>query len=66
MDCNIVRISWEIFIQMTVGFLLDKDFSDTSFVTISPRREGPIDCQDLSLFQLSILGQEGGGKLKYA
>ena len=36
------------------------------FVAISSRREGPFDCWDLSLFQLSLLGQEGGGKLKYA
>ena len=56
--------------SITVGSLLDKDFSETSlrheYVTISSRREGGIDSGDLSLFQLSILGQEGAGKLKYA
>ena len=36
------------------------------FVTLSLRREGVIDCCDLSLFQLSLLGKEGGGNLKYA
>jgi len=36
------------------------------FVTISLRREGVIDCCDLSFFQLSLLGKEGGGNLKYA
>ena len=50
--------------------ILDKDFSETSlrheYVTISSRRDGPIDFRDLSLFQLSQLGQEGGGKLKFA
>ena len=25
-----------------------------------------MDCCDLSLFQLSLLGQEGGGKFRYA
>ena len=66
-----VRGSWEIFTQSkTVGSFLDNDFSETSlrhkFVTISSRREGGIDSCDLSLFQLSLLGQEGGGKLKCA
>ena len=50
--------------SMTVGSLLDNDFSETSsgheFATITSNREGPIDCWDLSL-----LGKEGGGKLKY-
>ena len=36
------------------------------FVILSLRREGVIDCCDLSLFQLSLLGKEGGGNLKYA
>ena len=36
------------------------------FVTLSLRREGVIDCWDLSFFQLSLLGKEGGGNLKYA
>ena len=36
------------------------------FVTLSLRREGVIDCCDLSLFQSSLLGKEGGGNLKYA
>ena len=36
------------------------------FVTLSLRREGVIECRDLSLFQLSLLGKEGGGNLKYA
>ena len=36
------------------------------FVTLSLRREGVIDCYDLSLFQMSLLGKEGGGNLKYA
>ena len=49
--------------SMTVGSLLDNDFSETSsgheFATITSNREGPIDCWDLSL-----LGKEGGGKLK--
>ena len=56
--------------SITVGSLLDKDFSETSirreYVIISSRREGGIDCYDLLLFQLSLLGQEGGGELKYA
>ena len=34
------------------------------FVTLSLRREGVIDCCDLSLFQLSLIGKEGGGNLK--
>ena len=55
---------------IAVGFLLDEDFSESSlrheFVTISSRRKGPIDCWDLLLFQLSLLGKDGGGKLKYA
>ena len=29
------------------------------FVTLTLGREGPIDCCDLSLFKLSLLGQEG-------
>ena len=36
------------------------------FVTLSLMREGVIDCCDMSLFQLSLLGKEGGGNLKYA
>ena len=36
------------------------------FVTLSSKREGPINRCDLSLFQLSLLGQEGGGYLKDA
>ena len=48
---------------MTVGPLLDKNFSEPSlrheFVTISSRRKGGIDCCDLSVLQLSLLGQEG-------
>ena len=36
------------------------------FVTLSLRREGVIDCCDLSLFQLSLLGKEGGDDLLYA
>ena len=36
------------------------------FVTLSLRREGAIDCCNLSLFQLSLSGKEGGGNLKYA
>ena len=37
------------------------------FVTISIRMGGGvIDCCDLSFFQLSLLGKEGGGNLKYA
>ena len=49
---------------MAVGFLLDEDFSESSlrheFVTISSRREGGIDCCNVSLFQLSLLSQEVG------
>ena len=30
------------------------------FVTISSRRGGVIDCCDLSFFQLSLLGKDGG------
>ena len=33
---------------------------------ILSRKEGGINCWDLSLFQLSLLGQEGGSKLEYA
>ena len=36
------------------------------FVTLPSRREGPINWCDLSLFQLSLLGQEGGSNLKDA
>ena len=47
--------------------LLDMAFSGTSlrheYVMISSRRKGGRG--DLSLFQLSLLGKEGGGKLKY-
>ena len=51
---------------MTVAALLDMDFFETSlrheFVTNSLRREGPIDCWDFSLIQLSLIGQDGGVK----
>ena len=51
--------------SMTVGSLLDNDFSETSirheFVTISSRREGPIDYWDLSLFKLPLLARREGG-----
>ena len=44
--------------------------SDTSirheFVILSLRREGVIDCCDLSLFQMSLIGKEGEGNFKYA
>ena len=34
--------------------------------SLFPYEEGVIDCYDLALFQLSLLGKEGGGNLKYA
>ena len=75
-----VRRSWGIFRQIdfisSKGGINEKKSSgmkdsETSirheFVTISLRRGGGvIDCCDLSFFQLSLLGKEGGANLKYA
>ena len=69
MACNMIRGS-QVHRILHYHIILDKDFSKTSlrhkFVPISSWKKGPIDCWDLSLFQLSLLGKEGGGKLNYA
>ena len=54
-------------ISAVTGLIKDSETSIRfKFVTLSSMREGPINWFDLSLFQLSQLGQEVGGNLKDA